>query len=174
MNSTTDLAPEVKSGNPVLLFVTLLIFWLLLNGSLATDVVLVGVLAALVISLMFRGGLGLFSELRLTPASLTTTVRYVFFYMKELVKSNLNVAAIVINPALPLNPGIVKVRTRLKSRMGRMLLANSITLTPGTLCVELDGEWIYVHWVSIDSEDIEGATAAIVGGFETYLEVMYG
>jgi multicomponent Na+:H+ antiporter subunit E len=58
--------------------------------------------------------------------------------------------------------------------MGRMLLANSITLTPGTLTVELDGEWLYVHWVNVQSPDIEGATASIVAGFERYLGVMYG
>jgi multicomponent Na+:H+ antiporter subunit E len=80
----------------------------------------------------------------------------------------------VLSPALPLNPGIVKVRTRLKSRMGRLLLANSITLTPGTLTVDIDGEWLYIHWVTVASADIEAATAAIVSGFEGYLEVMYG
>ena len=83
-------------------------------------------------------------------------------------------AKIVISPDLPLNPGIVKVRTKLKTAMGRMLLVNSITLTPGTLTVEMDGEWLYIHWVSVDSPDIEVATAGIVGGFERYLEVMYG
>jgi multicomponent Na+:H+ antiporter subunit E len=66
------------------------------------------------------------------------------------------------------------VRTRLKSRMGRLLLASSITLTPGTLTVELQDEWLYVHWVRVDHDDIEGATASIVAGFERYLEVMYG
>jgi multicomponent Na+:H+ antiporter subunit E len=58
--------------------------------------------------------------------------------------------------------------------MGRMLLVNSITLTPGTLTVELNGEWLYIHCVTVDSADIEMATANIVSGFEHYLEVMYG
>ena len=66
------------------------------------------------------------------------------------------------------------MRTRLTSRMGRLLLASSITLTPGTLTVALQGEWLYVHWVRVDADDIEGATASIVVGFERYLEVMYG
>jgi multicomponent Na+:H+ antiporter subunit E len=91
-----------------------------------------------------------------------------------LVKSNFRLAAIVLSPSLPIEPGIVKVRTRLKSRMGRLMLANSITLTPGTLTVEMEGEWLYVHWVNAEVTDIEGATAHIVAGFEAYLEVMYG
>ncbi|MGE5945072.1 MAG: Na+/H+ antiporter subunit E [Betaproteobacteria bacterium] len=49
-----------------------------------------------------------------------------------------------------------------------------MTLTPGTLTVELHGEWLYVHWVTVDSTDSAAATASIVAGFERYLEVMYG
>jgi len=157
-----------------MLFATLFGFWVLLNGSLAADVLLVGLITALIITLLFRNSLAVVSELRMTPRALMTTLGYVFFFARELVKSNLNLARIVLSPALPLNPGIVKVRTRLKSRMGRLLLANSITLTPGTLTVDIDGEWLYIHWVTVDSADIEAATAAIVSGFEEYLEVMYG
>ena len=58
--------------------------------------------------------------------------------------------------------------------MGRMLLANSISLTPGTLTVEMSGEWFYIHCVTIESSDAEAATKAIVSGFERYLQVMYG
>ena len=99
---------------------------------------------------------------------------YLLYFLKELVRSNLRLANVVLSPSLPLNPGIVKVRTRLTSRMGRLLLASSITLTPGTLTVALQGEWLYVHWVRVDHDDIDGATASIVAGFERYLEVMYG
>jgi len=80
----------------------------------------------------------------------------------------------VLSPALPLNPSIVRVRTRLKTRMGRMLLANSISLTPGTLTVEMSGEWFYIHCVQVEATSTEAATADIVAGFEHYLEVMYG
>lgn len=157
-----------------MMFGTLLAFWLLLNGSLATDVLLVGAVAALVITLIFRNGLSVVSEFRFTPRALMTAPVYVAYFLKELVKSNLKLAGLVLSPSLPLHPGIVKVRTRLKNPMGRLLLANSITLTPGTLTVEMEGEWLYIHWVTVESEDIEGATASIVSGFEGYLEVMYG
>lgn len=157
-----------------LFFATLFMFWVLLNGSLAADVLVVGLIVAFVIALLFRNGLAARSEFRATPRAFGMAVLYVFYFLKELVKSNLRVAAIVLSPSLPVNPGIVKVRTRLKSRMGRLLLANSITLTPGTLTVELDGEWLYIHWVTVESADIEAATESIVAGFERYLEVMYG
>lgn len=163
-----------KSRTFILLFASLLLFWVWLNGSLASDVLIVGVVTVAIIALLFGNGLGVFSELRPTPRALGYTFLYVLYFAKELTKSNLSLAAIVLSPGLPLNPGIVKVRTKLKSRMGRMLLANSITLTPGTLTVELVGEWLYIHWVTVDSTDIDAATASIVSGFEHYLEVMYG
>lgn len=163
-----------KIRNIAIVFVTLLLFWLMLEGSLANNVVIVGSLVSLAIALLYREGLSFFTEFRGTPRAFNAGFRYYGYFFKELVKSNFRLAAIVLSPSLPIKPGIVKVRTKLKSRMGRLMLANSITLTPGTLTVELDGEWIYVHWVTVDSTDIEAATQQIVTGFESYLEVMYG
>ena len=129
------------------LFATLFLFWLLLNGSFAFDVVLVGIVVALAISVLFREGLSFLSEYRFTPQSVFATLRYFAFFLKELVIANIRLARVVLSPSLPIKPGIVKVRTGLKSKMGRLLLANSITLTPGTLTVALEDEWLYVHWV---------------------------
>jgi multicomponent Na+:H+ antiporter subunit E len=156
------------------MFATLLLFWLMLMGRLTADVLVVGALASLTIALLYPNGLSFFTELRATPEAFVAGLRYFGYFFKELVKSNLRLTAIVLSPSLPVKPGIVKVRTRLKTRMGRLMLANSITLTPGTLTVEMDGEWLYVHWVSVQSPDIDAATAEIVAGFERYLEVIYG
>jgi len=156
------------------LFVTLLLFWIMLNGTLATDSLIIGVLVSLSITLLFCSGLSFFTEFRATPQAFIAGFLYYAYFFKELIKSNFKLAAIVLSPSLPIKPGIVKVRTRLKSQMGRLMLANSITLTPGTLTVELDGEWLYVHCVDVSSANIEVATAQIVTGFESYLEVMYG
>ena len=163
-----------KAHDLAILFATLLVLWTLLNNSLDTGVLAVGAMAALIITLLFRNNLSVFSEFRASPRALLASFAYLFFFLKELIKSNLRLAGIVLSPSLPLKPGIVKVRTRLKSPMGRLLLANSITLTPGTLTVDMDGEWLYIHWVTVDSADIDTATASIVSGFEHYLEVMYG
>jgi len=158
----------------VVLFVTLLLFWLMLNGTLAVDSLLIGILVSFSITFLFCSGLSFFTEFRATPQAFLAGFLYYAYFFKELVKSNFKLAAIVLSPSLPIKPGIVKVRTRLKTKMGRLMLANSITLTPRTLTVELDGEWIYVHWVTVESTDIDEATKRIVTGFESYLEVMYG
>ena len=163
-----------KLRDTAVLFVTLMLFWLMLSGKLDTDVLIVGAVASLIIALLYRDGLSFFTEFRFTPQAIVAGFRYYGYFLRELFKSNLKMAAIVLSPSLPMTPGIVKVRTRLKSRMGRLMLANSITLTPGTLTVEMAGEWLYIHCVTLGATDIEAATAEIVSGFESYLEVMYG
>lgn len=157
-----------------ILFVTLMLFWLMLNSRLEADILIVGSIISLAITLLYRNGLSFFTEFRFTPAAFVAGFRYYGYFFKELFKSNLTLAVIVLSPSLPVNPAIIKVRTKLKSRMGRLMLANSITLTPGTLTVEMEGEWLYIHCVTLESADIEEATAQIVSGFESYLEVMYG
>lgn len=91
-----------------------------------------------------------------------------------MVKSNIDVALRVIQPSLPINPGIIKVKTHLKTPIGKMLLANSITLTPGTITVDIQEDTLYIHWIDVESTDIEAATQKIVSKFEKYLEVIYG
>jgi multicomponent Na+:H+ antiporter subunit E len=113
-------------------------------------------------------------DLRLTPKALVYAVIYLFVFIKELIVSNLDVARRVINPKLPIKPGIVKVKTKLNSNIAKTILANSITLTPGTLTVDIKGEYLYIHWIEIQHEDLEGATQDIVTKFEKYLEVIFG
>jgi multicomponent Na+:H+ antiporter subunit E len=151
-----------------------MLFWVMLVDSLATDRLVIGAVVSLGIALLYRDGLSFFTEFRATPAAFVAGVLYYGYFFRKLAESNLRLAAIVVSPDLPVRPGIVKVRTRLKTRMGRLMLANSITLTPGTLTVEVTGEWLYVHCVTVGSLDVERATEEIAAGFERYLEVMYG
>ena len=159
---------------PAKLFATMFIFWLLLNGTLAPDTVLIGALVAGLITAFLGTSLSFLSGYRFTPAAALATLGYLGVFFRELVVANLRMAGLVLNPALPVKPAFVKVHTRLTDPVARLLLANSITLTPGTLTVEIAGEWLYVHWVVAETTDPEAATQSIVAGFEKYLEVMYG
>ena len=94
-------------------------------------------------------------------------VAYIPVFTWALIVANFDVAYRVIHPAMPIRPGIVKVKTNLKSREGRTMLANSITLTPGTMTVDLtDDGYLYIHWINVKHEDVEGATRDIVERFE--------
>ena len=84
-------------------------------------------------------------------------------------------AYIVLHPLLPIKPGIVKVKTKLKSDSALTMLANSITLTPGTLTVDIDekNQVLYVHWIDVKATDIEETTEDVGGRFEKLLEEIF-
>lgn len=161
---------KVKAG--ITLGLILFVLWLILAGT-SRDEIIVGALASLLISLLFHGKVAALGSVRLTPKAFLYIFLYFFVFLRELVKSTIDVAGRVLSPRLPINPGIVKVRTRLTSPIARLILANSITLTPGTMTVETKGEFYYIHWIDIRAEDIEAATNAIVTTFEKYLEVIF-
>jgi len=164
----------MKIKNSIALFLILMVVWILLNNSFSGQIIIVGLILSAIITLLFGANLRIFDELKLTPASLVYTLIYLMVFLIELIKSNLDVARRVLTPSLPINPGIVKTKTVLKSKMGRMILANSITLTPGTLAVDIKDDTLYIHWIDVCCEDIDQATNAIVKKFEKHLVKIYG
>lgn len=158
----------------LLLFVVLFLIWLALTDFNVSDRLLPGVAICLLIAGIFGPGMSILSEISLSWRGIGYGLIYPFVFLKELIHANLDVAFRVIQPRIPINPGIVKVKTSLKTRLGRIMLANSITLTPGTLTVETDGEFFFIHWIDVTSPDIEEASREIVRKFEKYLEVMFG
>ena len=155
-------------------FLVLMIVWVLLNNTFQPDILIVGAVIAALLSFFFCKKCELFTEMNFTPKGLLYTIIFLGVFFIELIKSNLDVTRRVLTPSLPINPGIVEVKTKLKSKFARMLLANTITLTPGTLTVEVKDDSFFIHWIDVESEDINVATKEIVEKFEKYLEVIYG
>jgi multicomponent Na+:H+ antiporter subunit E len=94
---------------------------------------------------------------------------YIPLFLWECIKANLDVAFRVLHPKMPIKPGIVKVKTNLKTDIAKTFLANSITMTPGTLSVDIDGQYLYIHWIYVRALDVEEASKRIVGRFEPLL-----
>jgi len=164
----------MKIKSLIISILTLFVIWVLLNQKVTSEVLISGAVVAFAVGLIFCYSCDNYSDLKLTPKAILFWFLYIFVFLRELVKSNFDVAKRVISPKLPINPGIVEVKTKLKSKLGRMILANSITLTPGTFTVELLGDRIFIHWIDVKSENIEEDTNIIVRKFEKYLEVIYG
>jgi multicomponent Na+:H+ antiporter subunit E len=160
--------------NTGITFIILMIVWILLNNTFQLDVLITGAVLAFFISLLVCRQCDVFAEMKLTPKAMAYSVMFLFVFAIDLVKSNMDVTRRVLTPSLPIKPGIVEVKTTLKSKFGRLLLANTITLTPGTLTVEVKDESFFIHWIDVEEEDIEAATEKIVKKFEHYLEVIYG
>ncbi len=171
MKRTIKTNPFIRILNSILLAAVLLCFYILWTHSTNVGNLLVIYFFALVVSLFFTNPQKLPA---ITIKKIAYSVFYIFYLFISIVKSNFDVARRVIQPKIPINPGIVKVKTKLKSPIGRMILANSITLTPGTLSVDVKGDHYYIHWIDVSDIDEQGATQKIVAGFEKYLEVIFG
>ncbi len=70
-----------------------------------------------------------------------------------MIKANLKVAYIVLHPKLPISPGMVQFKTRLKTDLAKVIFANAITLTPGTLTVDIEDDLFTVH--GLTDSDLE-------------------
>jgi len=156
------------------LWLTLLLIWLIANGTLATDSVLTGVVITAAIALAFATYSRVYSVIRWSPRVIYTYLLYLGVFLYELVKANLNVMRYVYSPHIDIHPGIVEIRTGLRSPIGRLALANSITLTPGTLVVDMQGDSLFIHWINVTATDPVAATQEIAGRFEKYLKIIYG
>jgi multicomponent Na+:H+ antiporter subunit E len=97
-------------------------------------------------------------------------ILYIPFLFYHIILANLDVLYRIIHPKRPINPGIVKVKTLLKNMTAKTVLANSITLTPGTLTVDIkDNGIFYIHCINVKATDIKRATEIIVTRFEKIL-----
>ncbi len=102
------------------------------------------------------------------------TFRYFFIFLRELIVANLDVVKIVLSPKLTMTPGIIAYKMDVHTDAGITLLANSITLTPGTLSVDLseDRKTLYIHALHI--EDADALETSIRNSLEKYSKEILG
>jgi len=156
------------------LWLTLLLIWVIANGTLALDSLITGVVVSAAIALAFASFARVYSVIRWSPKVVFYYLLYLGVFLTELAKANLNVMRLVFSPRIEIQPGIVEIKTELKSPIGRLALANSITLTPGTLVVDIKDDSLFIHWINVSATDPVGATEEISARFEKYLKVVYG
>lgn len=148
-------------GKSIFLFLV----WLGLTSSLDPQELIVGVVVSLFVAKYFTEDS---SECILKV--LPKYVRFVPVFLKALIQANIDVAKIVLSPKLPTNTGIVKLKTSLQSDHDKLLLANAITLTPGTITLDLDGEDIYIHVLDLHTLDREVLQKEIIDDWEKYIK----
>ena len=159
----------------VLAFVIwVLLTWPVVDGKLDIQVVVAGLIASIVVALLFHEIFPKEHHVFISPVRIFWFLVYVPVFFYYVIKANLDVVYRALHPQMPIKPGIVKVKTTLKTDSGITALANSITLTPGTLTVDLtDDGVLYVHWINVKSEDTEQATEFIARRFEWFLKRIF-
>jgi multicomponent Na+:H+ antiporter subunit E len=134
-------------------FTILFAFWLILSGKLEIKYVIFGLASAAIVTFITQDLLGV-AEKQAKPAPRRAAFllkagwklfSYFIWLLSEIIKSNLQVAYLVLHPKLPIQPGLLRFRTRLRSKVGQVILANSITLTPGTITADLHEGTYLVH-----------------------------
>ena len=153
-------------------FVVCFAMWLILTGSFAAQEMAAGAIVSLAVALFSaRFFIHEHAWWLANPARLISCIGYwCGTFVAELVKANVNMAKICYGGCRKINPGIVRIPTALQSDYGIAALANSITLTPGTITMEVaeeDGQnYLYVHWIDVEETDPERAGEAIKGNLE--------
>jgi len=157
------------------LFIVSFICWLVLTWTLYIPAILIGIGISLFISFWFADLFIQHPENFFQIKRFLYLLLYIPVFTFYCILANFDVAYRVLHPKLPIRPGIVKVKTTLSTPTGRVALANSITLTPGTLSVDLtDDGYLYVHWINVTTIDVEEATKKIVRRFEPILKEVFG
>lgn len=128
------------------MYVLLFCFWLLLNGNVTLEIVLLGLAVTALMALLEYTLFGYTPKtegmlLRKAPVFCA----YIPVLMWEILKAGWAVSKVVLFRRYKVTPTLVTFRTDLKTEFGRFLLANSITLTPGTITVQVKGDRLTVH-----------------------------
>lgn len=133
------------------MFFLLFGFWVLLNGQWTTEIAVIGVVLSALI------GWFAWKFMDYSPRKewallmrLPRALAYMAFLISEIVKSCLATIRLIWSPKLETQPQLVSFHTKLKGNYAKVLLANSITITPGTITVDMQGDKLLVHCLDED------------------------
>jgi multicomponent Na+:H+ antiporter subunit E len=148
--------------------------WPFVDGRVDVQVVVAGLIASFLAAILFHDMLPKEHHLFISPVRVFWFLAYVPVFVYFLVTANLDVVYRALHPRMPIKPGIVKIKTNLKTDSAITALANSITLTPGTMTVDVtDDGFLYIHWINVKSDDIEQATKSISQTFEWFIKRIF-
>lgn len=155
-------------------FVLCYFFWILLTGSFAWQELVAGAVVSAGVALFSARWFVHESPGRFFGKRLFILIWYcVYIFPWELIKANCDMAKRALSPKLKINPGIIKVPVDVPTEYGKTMLANSITLTPGTITVDIDEHegqtWYYIHWIDVVETDRAAAGEIIKGRMEKWL-----
>ncbi len=154
-------------------FIIMFAIWIGFTTSFESDELITGAIVSLIIAFFTDRIFSCCGMKVLAPHKIIYFIQYFFVFIFALIKSNFDVAKRVISPDLPINPGIVKFETKLTNGFARMVLANTITLTPGTLTIDAIGNTFYIHWIDVVSVDPKIVYKEIAESFEKILIKIY-
>jgi len=153
--------------------------WIIIVGKISDDVIIIGIIASLIATVLFSDMLFRSSNRKFNLLNYIRKIFLllifipVFFYEALISAIKVSIHAFEREPSF--SPGIVKVKTHLTSVTAITMLANLITLTPGTLTLDFDkAERVYyIHWIDVNTREDAEARKQIIERFEKWLGVIF-
>lgn len=143
-----------------MLFLLLFIFWLILNGNVTMEIFLFGLAISLMVYKFTYKNTRLTSYLeRKAVIKLISILEYLAILVFEVYKANIEIIKQVLSPNPEIKPTLKYIKVDLKSRISRVALANSITLTPGTITVTMNDEELLIH--ALKAEYLDGIEESV-------------
>lgn len=151
-----------SSKKYIYIFISLFLFWLILAPSFSQTSLIAGALSTLLVILYCKDILFSCEEMPLySIRKLLMFLNYVFpFLLIEIFKANIDVMRIVLHPKLPIDPVITRVPMMLNNKVNQVIYANSVTMTPGTLSIDITEKEFVVH--ALTRKAAEGLIACVI------------
>lgn len=151
-------------------WIFLFLLWLAFTTSLQLQELITGFFVSLFVTIITISLVPWGNFILFNPVRLFYFLVYIPVFIWAMIKANLDVAWRVVQPKIPLNPGIVKLKTDLDSDIGKLLLTNSITLTPGTISFQVNNKDLYIHWIDVNTQNKQEQKKEIFESFEKILK----
>ena len=142
----------------VLTVLIMFAFWIFLSGEFSFILLLSGIISSLLVSyishdLLIGGG-----DVKLRLIRIIRFIRFLPWLLWQIVLANIDLALRTLHPQMPINPILINIKNNLKTDLGMVILANSITLTPGTVTIDVNENEFLVHVIS------EKAAQSLISG----------
>ena len=143
-----------------MIFTLLLIFWIILNGQVTAEIILFGIVASGALTVFTYKTTRATKELeKKALKKMGKIIIYLAILVVEIVKANIDVIKLVLSKDPELSPTLMPMKAKVKSRISRVALANSITLTPGTITVSMKDDDLLIH--AIQKSNLDGIEESI-------------
>ncbi len=142
------------------MYILFFILWIILNGKINLEIAVFGlIIATFMYAFLCKFmGYSLQKDLFIMRKS-GLIIKYIVVLVFEVIKANIAVLKLVFSSKYDFDPAIIKFKTKLKTKIARVVLANSITLTPGTITVSLENDEYVVH--CLDKDFGEGIDSSV-------------
>ena len=142
----------------VLTVLIMFAFWIFLSGKFSFILLLSGVMSSLLVSYMSNDLLIGNGNMKLGFIRTIRFIRFLPWLLWQIVLANIDLALRTLHPKMPINPILINIKNNLKTDLGMVILANSITLTPGTVTIDVNENEFLVHVIS------EKAAQSLISG----------